>query len=412
VDYLSTFYISGVIIFTLLFIFKFSKLIQLIKNNKIVHDKKSKFVMVVNERVAFSFFNYIFIGTAIKKEKRQNVIEHELIHSKEKHSLDLLIFEFLKIVLWFNPIVYLFQKRITINHEYIADREILKRNSKEDYLNAILSEAFQVEGLSFTNQYYLKSLIKKRIAMMTKRKSKQWKQLKYLSILPIVFFAILYTSCAEEKTTENNQGFDTEDSQPVSVAYTDGLGHKTYTGKNLDEVLEKHIRPYLTNNTELKIKQFDKKENKDTVHVFIMALDKTTKKLIHAKNKEQKPFVYEEGKPVPFQELSKGPYFANSTCERGTKECFSSDISTHIDDNFDVSTTKNLGLTPGKMRVFVMFTITENGSLTNIKCRAPHPNLVEEAKRVVKLIPKINPGIYKDKKVITRYSLPISFTIE
>jgi len=87
------------------------------------------------------------------KSKDLQIINHELIHCKQKHSLDLLFFEILKIVLWFNPLVYVYQKRITLLHEYISDAEVVKETDKKVYFNRLLSETFSVENISFINQF-------------------------------------------------------------------------------------------------------------------------------------------------------------------------------------------------------------------------------------------------------------------
>lgn len=406
-NYISAFYYAGVIIFTLLFLFKFSKLIMLIRNNTIVNDKDSKFVVVANKKVAFSFFNYIFIGTEIVDEKRKKIIEHELIHSKEKHSLDLIIFEILKIALWFNPIIYLFQKRITTVHEYIADKEVLKNNEREDYFNSILSEVFQIDTISFTNQFYLKSIIKKRIAMMTKRKSKQWKQLKYLTILPILFGSILYTSCKSNKPLTNVKSTDkTIVEGPVKVIYFNGKATETFNGKSLEDVLNKHIRPLNTEPQKLSINySLDDNKKNDTLLVRIVARNNTV-------NTNSEEFVYKKGDPVPFALLNSPPSFKNSSCYQGDKSCFSKDMAKYVADNFDKSVSKGLGLPSGRTRIFVMFEINDNGEVVTAKCRAPHPKLKQEALRVVNSIPNLNPGKYNDNYVSLRYSLPISFIVE
>lgn len=47
-----------------------------------------------------------------------------------------------------------------------------------------------------------------------------------------------------------------------------------------------------------------------------------------------------------------------------------------------------------------------------MKARAPHPDLAEEAKRVVGLLPKMIHAKHKGKNVVVPYSLPILFDIK
>lgn len=154
-------------------------------------------IVVQKSEVAFSFFKQVFLGDAIPKAKEPKILEHELVHIKQWHSLDLLFFELLRIVFWFNPLVYIYQNRMATLHEFIADSKVAKENRKEQY-QLLLEEAFQTEKLSFVNQFFKKSLIKKRIVMLTKKKSKAVNQLKYILLLPMVLGMLFYSSCERD----------------------------------------------------------------------------------------------------------------------------------------------------------------------------------------------------------------------
>jgi beta-lactamase regulating signal transducer with metallopeptidase domain len=110
---------------------------------------------------AFSFFNYIFLEKEIYKIQQHNVIEHELLHRQQKYSQDLLFFEVLKIMTSFNSMIYIYQKRITLLHEFIFDAVSVKSVVKETFINFLLSNLFQVENISFINQFYKQSQLKK-----------------------------------------------------------------------------------------------------------------------------------------------------------------------------------------------------------------------------------------------------------
>jgi beta-lactamase regulating signal transducer with metallopeptidase domain len=110
---------------------------------------------------AFSFFKCIFLGKEICKIQQHNVIEHKLVHSQQKYSQDLLFFEVLKIMTCFNSMIYIYQKRITLLHEYFSDAVFVKSVVKETYINSLLSNLFQVENISFVNQFYKQSQLKK-----------------------------------------------------------------------------------------------------------------------------------------------------------------------------------------------------------------------------------------------------------
>ena len=197
-NYLYLTFAIGVFVFLMLFVWKLKSIIKLINSNKIIDKKGFKLVLVENKQSAFSFFKYIFIHRSFLEKEDLKVIQHELIHSKQLHSLDLLYFEMLKIVMWFNPLIYVFQKRVTVLHEFISDAEILKSSNREEYFNQLLEETFNVENITFINQFYKHSLIKKRIVMITKEKSNSIQQFKYLLVIPLFLAMLIYTSCAND----------------------------------------------------------------------------------------------------------------------------------------------------------------------------------------------------------------------
>ena len=169
-----------------------------------------KLVILPKTDTAFSFFNTIFLGENISEENRASIIAHEKIHIEHRHSLDLLFFELLRIIFWFNPMVYLFQNRIATLHEFIADTEVTAEKDKKQYYQNLLSEVFQTEKISFINTFFNQSLIKKRIIMLQKSKSRKIKLVKYLLILPILGGMLIYTSCSDTPESLQQQQISEE----------------------------------------------------------------------------------------------------------------------------------------------------------------------------------------------------------
>ena len=64
-------------------------------------------------------------------------------------------------------------------------------------------------------------------------------------------------------------------------------------------------------------------------------------------------------------------------------------------------------------RVVVVFVVDETGNLSDVKvARSVEPSLDAEAVRVVKSMPRWNPGIEKGKAVKVRYTLPVTFRLQ
>jgi bla regulator protein blaR1 len=410
-----TFYI-GLGLFTLLFLIRLSKIFQLIASNTIIKKQDYSLVLLEKKQSAFSFFKYIFINEHLLKSKDLQIIKHELIHCKQNHTIDLLFFELLKIVLWFNPLVYVYQKRITLLHEYISDAEIVLKTDKKNYFNRLLAETFNVENISFINQFFKHSLIKKRIVMITKEKSKKMKQLKYLLIVPLSLAMLIYVSCSNDAQIDIDEIKTISQSEEIQSSegkyFSSDFG-KIYVG---DEIVGK-IVPY-NDMTNREKKLFDKIDPKrDSNGKLQLVIDSNGNRVlfikVDKKNKTKLDVEYYENGNVPFAIIEEVPIYPG--CE-GTKEelklCLQEKITKHVNRNFNTDLGKNLGLSSGIKRIFVMFKINKEGNITDVKSRAPHKALQEEAIRVVKLLPEMSPGKQKGETVDVMYSLPIAFKVE
>ena len=89
------------------------------------------------------------------------------------------------------------------------------------------------------------------------------------------------------------------------------------------------------------------------------------------------------------------------------REEFEKKINEFVKENFDVETTINLGLSPGKYKIYIQFTIDEIGNLTVINTRAPHKWLEKEARRMIQKLPQLIPAKHKGNLVKMKYMLPV-----
>ena len=180
-------YLIGFLIFFGLFFYKLIKIFSLIKSSKHFKNNQSNLFYIENSNQAFSFFNFIFIGT--DNQNFDVIVKHELVHAKQWHSLDILIVEILKIVFWFNPILYHYHKRFIELHEFEADMKSANEDKKK-YFEVLLCQILNCNSISLTNNFYNQSLIKKRIVMLQKSKSKRRGIAKYLVVIPVVVLSM------------------------------------------------------------------------------------------------------------------------------------------------------------------------------------------------------------------------------
>ncbi len=116
---------------------------------------------------------------------------------------------------------------------------------------------------------------------------------------------------------------------------------------------------------------------------------------------------------VPFAIIEDAPVFPGCTGSKAQKKkCLQDKIKKHVNRKYNTGLAGDLGLDPGKKKVYVQFKISKTGSITEVRARGPHKRLEKEAIRVVKLLPKMIPGKQRGRAVGVKYTLPITLLVE
>ncbi|MEQ6117939.1 M23/M56 family metallopeptidase [Reichenbachiella sp. MALMAid0571] len=158
-------------------------------------------VNLIDENIApHSFLNGIFIcKEEFKTRIDDRLLTHELAHVQQKHSLDILFVEWIKIVFWFNPIITLYSKAIRTNHEYLADQTVIKSHKDiTEYQYQLLEYLAKFKSPSFASHLNY-SITKKRFKMMKKKISKTSATISIAMLVPVLLFALLAFSPAVKK---------------------------------------------------------------------------------------------------------------------------------------------------------------------------------------------------------------------
>ncbi len=370
-------YVTGALLSMAYLALKFYKLSRFI-----THSPGDKIITMPGSSEAFTFLNYIFIGDRIDTLSRKRILAHENIHIQKKHSLDLLYFELLRVVLWFNPLVYLYQKEIALLHEYEADYLATRKQSKKQYYTALLNATFGTQQLSFTNTFFNQSFIKKRIIMLQKSKSKKIALTKYALIIPMILGMLFYVSCSEDNGNQDKSQASLEN-QIADLKFA--LEEK----ENLSDDELKRLSELITASNQKRT-------------------DNSLKSL-------RLPYTieYDSLPSVPFAVIDRVPVYPGCeslTSNEERKVCMSEMIAQFVNSQFDIKMANGLGLS-GTTKIYTSFMIDKNGDITNVQARAPHPALQEEVFRIVKQLPKMKPGKQGGKPVGVLYSLPVTFKI-
>src|SRR5215471_2442833 len=96
-----------------------------LRNKARVIDGDGPKVYEVNDSISpFSFGESIYINRSLHTEKElQEIIRHEFVHVRQRHSIDIMWSEIICALNWYNPFVWLLKFSIRQNLEFIADNE-------------------------------------------------------------------------------------------------------------------------------------------------------------------------------------------------------------------------------------------------------------------------------------------------
>jgi TonB family protein len=200
--FVSLVYWSGVIFFLVRFLHQIGRIMVVIRKS----DKKNidgmNLVQVENQASPFSFFNILFLPVNRPTGERLNVIiSHERVHMEQWHSMDIIFSSLYTVFNWFNPVAWILTRELRATHEFLADEGVLQGGIvKNFYRKLMLDVLIGQRGEPLAN-YFNVSLIKKRIAMMTKEKSGRWAIGKALLALPAVLLVMVLFSPARVTST-------------------------------------------------------------------------------------------------------------------------------------------------------------------------------------------------------------------
>jgi len=132
-----------------------------------------------------SFLNYVFVDQHNMTEiEISQVIKHESIHAMSSHSADKLVINLFKALLWFNPIIYLYDYAMEQVHEYEADKRTSTAVGNKVYASLLLTIAVKKNNPDLVHSF-VKHPLKERIQMLFTKESKHTKKLIYVAALPI-----------------------------------------------------------------------------------------------------------------------------------------------------------------------------------------------------------------------------------
>jgi beta-lactamase regulating signal transducer with metallopeptidase domain len=179
-------YLAGAAIQAILIFYSLTGILLLLKKSKKITFQGIRLALITSEVVPFCFGRQIILSEKDFSENNKEVILHEKTHLEQGHNLDLIISELYLIITWYNPFSWLIRHELKQNHEFEADRNVLRQGVDEsDYQLLLVRSVAGAFRYHLANQFNQNS-IKTRITMMNKRKSNPRAILKALLFLPLI----------------------------------------------------------------------------------------------------------------------------------------------------------------------------------------------------------------------------------
>lgn len=204
--------------------------------------------------------------------------------------------------------------------------------------------------------------------MLQKSTSKKIWQLKYLLLIPVITIILLYTSCEAEQQSKFDQNRSSSIEEKVSQLET--------------VIADEEVSPELQ------------------------------RRLLNLAAKANNVNIAEDPNvDVPFTLVDKKPSF-KTPCADGTTDfdCFKIKLDDHVRRTFEYPKEALDNKMQG--RVYVNFRINTDGKISVLNSRAPGPALDAEARRIIRAIPELNPGLDADgNPVSVTFAYPIVFRL-
>lgn len=373
---LSVIYFAGILILVFKSLRQIACLVKSISGEKIVNISNAKIVRSQEFSGSFCFLNYILINPSVSGAEMDAIMKHELVHVNQRHWIDLLLADIIRLIQWINPLAWIYIRFIRQNHEYIADEVALETSSDPALYKAVLVNQLLGTKVIDLSSYFSYSLNKRRFEMMKKAFRSPYRAVKLFIIAPVIIFIFYAFATPEYNTADDGILISSIVHEPETVLTGD---------KNSYQVLP---RP-----------TFEKKTNV----VFTNPEKSKPVQQIARIAAPEKLAIVSSPAPVPAEPyvvVQQMPYYPGGEAE----------LLRFLGENTRYPEEALSKSIEGK--VIVRFIVNTEGNTEGISIlKGVHPLLDAEAERVVSILSGFEPGIQNGKAVPVWYMVPINFVM-
>ena len=318
--------------------------------------------VVPGDMSPFSYFSHIVINEQDYRDNPREILVHEQAHIDLHHSLDVMFWSLVALFQWWNPAAWLLGRELRQVHEYEADMVVLNQGvDVKQYQLLLIRKSVGDQLFSMANNFNYQSL-KKRIRMMTMNKSSRWNTLRALAVVPVIALALLAFA-----NTESVAAVVTASVQQDNAVQSEVQAPEPVQVEAVTQPVEVEAVP----------------------------------EVVEMNTEEQAPEETEPQSKKVYNSVEQMPEFPGGAAG----------LMRYLQENIKYPPEAAKNNIEG--RVIVQFIIDETGQVGEIKVVRPiSEELDAEAVRVVKNLPKFEPGRQDGEAVSVWYTLPIVFKLQ
>ncbi|MFZ2339383.1 MAG: M56 family metallopeptidase [Bacteroidales bacterium] len=188
-------YMAGLTLMAARFLRNILVVQRMLRRAETIDQKWYRIALLDGLASPFSFLRTVFLDRKayLKNRIPANVLRHELEHIRQAHSRDVIFFELMNMIFWFNPMLYLFGRAARINHEYLADEAVVRDSrDPETYEGELISFIRCKASVPFTCGLN-SSMIKDRLLMLNTVTSVPGRKIRaaVVSVLSVLLLTLL-----------------------------------------------------------------------------------------------------------------------------------------------------------------------------------------------------------------------------
>ena len=435
-------YIIGIAVFFLREVVSVVRLFRLIRRGTPLTAEQAgvsqqgvQVVVMKNEIAPFSWFCHVVLSEKDFRDNPREILTHELAHIRLGHSWDVAVCNLLIIFQWWNPAAWLLKRELQNVHEFEADEAVINRGvDAKQYQLLLIRKSVGERLFSMANNLNHQSL-KKRITMMTTKKSSPWQKAKVLVALPMAALAVVaFANPDVERVAEQ---VETESQAVVEKAKADVAGVETAAEQQTAEKQE--VADEQAKNVSVKGVVVQKEDGNPIVGVAVTvrgtkigAVTDVDGKF-HIDNVPVGSWIdvfmidCEIGSLQVTEQNASNLHFAIAYDGPSSSKSPGSDAFDVVEEmpvypggmaammdffNKNMKYPKEAFDAKQEGRVIAQFVVEKDGSITDAHIvKSVSPALDAEALRIVNAMPNWTPGRQNGKPVRVKYTVPISFKL-